>query len=364
MMIDNIDRIDELQVHFNKALFTKRLVSWYQANRRDLPWRVRWQENKDPYEVWVSEIMLQQTVIKAVIPAYERFLAAFPSVQDLANAEEDEVRLASRGLGYYRRFKLMHKGAKDLAQNPEQIWPETFKGWKEISGVGDYTAAAISSICFDQASPVVDGNVERVFCRLFDIRLEPNLPKLKRKFFSIGEELISKRSPGDFNQALMELGQTICTKQNPSCTLCPVQKSCRAFDNNSQNLAPKAKAKVQYSDVHMSLYVTQKGSLFGLTQRPKDSKFLKETWGFPTAIKEGKTWQWDGSVGSKWPLKSKAFATVKHSITSHKIKAEVFHVKADKNLTFRWLKKEDVEENLLSNLDRKAWKAYLKEHHS
>ena len=175
-MIESIDDVQNLSIDFNKALFTKRLVSWYQENKRDLPWRLRWRKNQDPYEVWVSEIMLQQTVIKAVIPAYERFLKCFPDVHSLANANEDDVRLASRGLGYYRRFKLMHQGAKYLSLNPEKLWPQTFAQWKEISGIGDYTAAAISSICFDDCSPVVDGNVERVFCRLFDIRLEPNLP--------------------------------------------------------------------------------------------------------------------------------------------------------------------------------------------
>ena len=361
-MIQHIEDIEKLEIHFSKARFTKRLVTWSQANKRSLPWRDRWLQSNDPYVVWVSEIMLQQTVIKAVIPAYERFLDRFQKVEDLAAASEDEVRLASRGLGYYRRFRMMHQAAQYLAANPDEIWPEDFNGWKALPGIGDYTAAAISSICFDDPSPVVDGNVERVFCRLFDIRLEPNLPKLKKKFFKMGLDLISQRFPGDYNQGVMELGQTTCTKQSPSCHACPMQKYCKSYEHDSQTLAPKAKAKIEYSQVGLSIFVPKRGKLIGLKKRPNDSKFLKETWGFPTAISKGNTLAWDGSVSLnlKAHLKSESIGTVKHSITSHKIKAEVFPMTLKLSEDLRWFESQQVEENLLSNLDRKAWKAFLK----
>ena len=227
----SLSQAKELKLGLKARSFEKAVVEWYQQNKRSLPWREYYYKSQNPYHVWVSEIMLQQTVIKAVIPKYINFFKVFPTVFDLAKAEESEVRIACQGLGYYRRFKLMHSCAKKLTEGKTKKdfeWPKSYKEWLSLPGIGEYTASAVSSICLSESKMVVDGNVERLMCRLHDIRMEPNLPALKKKFKEFGETLISDLSPGDFNQGLMELGQTICTKTNPVCHMCPVQKGCMA----------------------------------------------------------------------------------------------------------------------------------------
>lgn len=356
-MITHLDQLEEIDIHFPEALFKQRLVSWYQKNRRLLPWRVRWEASRDPYEIWVSEIMLQQTVIKAVIPAYQRFLETFPSLRDLAAASEDQVRLASRGLGYYRRFRMLREAAEQLVAQPQLQWPTSFKEWKTLPGVGDYTAAAIASICFDDPTPVVDGNVERLFCRLWDIRLAPNLPKLKKCFFQLGQTLMDPQHPGDFNQGLMELGQTICTKQNPSCDLCPLQEFCMSRAAASQSLAPQPKEKITYQQVQLGLLIPHQRGRFGILKRPHNAKFLKETWGFPTIFLDANQFRWDG-VSPQFPLRLKEtqpLGKISHSITKHKISARVFLTDKIESKHIRWLDRDEMEENLVSNLDRKAW---------
>ena len=355
-------QISDLQVS-SSTDFHKPLVSWYSRNKRSLPWRLHWKKHQDPYGVWVSEIMLQQTVIKAVLPAYDRFMSLFPTYKELAKASEEDVRLASRGLGYYRRFRMLHQAAQLLDQNPDLVWPTSAKEWKALPGVGDYTSAAIASICFNEAIPVVDGNVERVFCRLFDIRLAPNLPVLKRKFFELGLELIDPKKAGDYNQAVMELGQRVCTPTSPSCEQCPVSFACLANKRGSQSEAPQPKAKPVYEQVQLEMFVPIKGNSIGLMRR-SDSKFLKDTWGFPTAISHKKTVSWDGKVCIKMPNQSavKAVGSFKHSITKHKITANVQAIQS-RSEKLQWLDPKLVEAKLVSNLDRKAWKLIQKKLH-
>ncbi len=357
MPVERIDDLEGLKLHFQPKSVGKKVAAWYQGAKRDLPWRTRWFQSQDPYVVWISEIMLQQTVIKAVIPVYHRFLDRFPNFTSLAQADEQEVRLAVRGLGYYRRFGLLHKAAQELNSQPSFSWPRTFKEWKSLPGIGDYTAAAISSICFNQSVPVVDGNVERVFCRLLDIRLPPNLPMLKKKFFAFGSLMIPEGSPGDFNQGIMELGQTICTKQNPLCHHCPLQSRCLAKRHNSQELAPQKKDSVVYEQVSMRLVIPIKGRKIGLCKRPVNAKFLKDTWGFPTLLADKKNrYRWDGDLSLEIPDLSSSLGVIKHSITKHKIASVIapsYHLKSRK---LRWFDRDEIEEQLVSNLDRKALK--------
>ena len=176
---------------FRSGVFlSAKLESWYRDNARLLPWRRLWAQQKNPWHVWVSEIMLQQTVIKAVLPIYERFLKQFPTHEALAAATTEEVRLAVRGLGYYRRFDALHRACQKLTATGEGL-PRNHEKWLDLPGVGPYTAAAIASITADEPHGVVDGNVERVFCRLLDIRSEPNLPHLKKSFKSFMDHLCS-----------------------------------------------------------------------------------------------------------------------------------------------------------------------------
>ena len=354
----------DLRFAFTPALLREPLLTWYQGVRRDLPWRVLWREHADPYHVWVSEIMLQQTVIKAVIPVYQRFLERFPDVAALAQASEEEIRQAVRGLGYYRRFRLMHAAARELIQRGEE-WPQTFALWKELPGIGDYTAAAISSIAFDQPAAVVDGNVERVFCRLLDLREAPNEPRLKRAFKELANEFLDTRHPGDFNQALMELGQTVCTVSTPACTACPLTSGCLAAARGSQALAPAPKPQAQLVDVPLELVILQCGNKVGLYERPATARFLKGTWGFWTRLEQGGVYGRDGAAETALPAGitvPRPVGRVRHSITRHRISASVYTAelksKSKGAPDIRWLAPADVEEHLVSNLDRKAWHLY------
>lgn len=305
--------------------------------------------------------MLQQTVIKAVLPVYERFLQRFPNVRDLAAADEESVRQAVRGLGYYRRFGMMHAAARVLAKR-KFVWPTTYEGWKELPGIGDYTASAISSIAFDVPAAVLDGNVERVFARLLDLRAVPSDPSIKPVLRGLAQDLLAVEAPGDFNQALMELGQTVCTVSSPSCKACPVAKSCLANARGSQSLAPAPKPPKAFKDVPMRLVIVEDGGRIGLLERPRAARFLKGTWGFLTALSAQDGDTWDGHAQRMTATKPKQIlGRVRHSITHHKIEAtvEVWSARAAAKLgETRWMTPDAVEEQLVSNLDRKAWRLY------
>ena len=333
---------------FDLSQGRKALLRWYQQNKRPLPWRVRFAESGDPYHIWVSEIMLQQTIIKVVIPAYDRFLSRFPTLDKLALATADEVKEQVRGLGYYRRFNFLHLAAKQLHFDSIGL-PADQKSWMALPGVGDYTSAAISSIALGIPAAVVDGNVERVFCRLMDIRKPPNLPELKRQFKILALDFLDQDQPGDFNQALMELGQVVCTPTSPSCYSCPISSGCLARKNGTQHLAPAPKIQKKFEDVNLHLEIYSKANKIGLIERQSDSRFLKGTWGFSTTDKK--------------PTKNRSArlcGVIKHSITHHKIEASVWISEAaSEQKGVKWLSAKDVEKSLISNLDRKAWDRFL-----
>ena len=365
--------VTEYQERLQKALtdtsgkaLARQISSWYQTYARDLPWRKRWSKSRDPYVIWVSEIMLQQTVIKAVLSVYDRFLNRFPRLNDLANASEEEVRQASRGLGYYRRFGLLHKAAKELTSEIDWQWPETFEEWLALPGIGTYTAAAISSICFDYPSAVVDGNVERVFCRVFAIKEPVGQSWMKKQFKDFGDSIIQAVNPSDFNQGLMELGQTTCTKSSPSCSVCPISNLCQAAKLKIQDEVPEIKKRAQPQEISMRLMIPlNKRGEIGLIKRPDDARFLKGVWGFPTLIKSDGDLLLDGNSNRRLKLTNiKERSSIKHTITKYRIKAEVFEWKtteSDNNI--RWVEPELLEEQLVANLDRKALVSWQKQKH-
>ncbi|MDJ0851002.1 MAG: A/G-specific adenine glycosylase [Myxococcota bacterium] len=198
------------------------LLRWYRRNRRDLPWR----RTRDPYAIWISEAMLQQTRVETVIPYYERFLARFPTVRALAEADADDVLGAWAGLGYYSRARNLQRAAQVVADEHEGRLPDTAEGLRELPGIGRYTAGAVASIAFDRPEPVVDGNVARVLARLLEIREDVKRPAVSRRLWEEAEALVQGESPGDLNQALMELGATVCTPRSPRCLACPLVKGC------------------------------------------------------------------------------------------------------------------------------------------
>lgn len=344
--------------------FAQLLVTWYRSNRRDWPWRSRFAAHSDPYVVWVSEIMLQQTTIQAVLPAYSRFLDIFPNVYRLAQGSEEEIRLACRGLGYYRRFRMMHEAAKilsrDLSDEGQSVpWPRDFKAWKDLPGIGDYTAAAMASIAFGFPKAVVDGNVERVFCRLFNLQVVPD-PKWKKAFQELGDSIIPADAPSDFNQGLMELGQSVCLKQNPKCDICPVQAFCAAYAQGTQSLAPAAKKAMVFEELRIHLFILEQRGRLGLLERRSSARFLKGNWSFPSAIEtKDRSLAWETA---EIPTASaKALGSIKHSITKHKIEVLVSELPYSGDLSgLRWVNADQIEENLVSNMDRKALQLYLK----
>ena len=347
---------------FDGVFFSTALVKWYEAKARPLPWRELWRSYRDPWHIWVSEIMLQQTVIKAVLRVYLPFLREFPDHYALAKASPEAVRLAVRGLGYYRRFDALHRACRQLVTEKRAL-PSTHSEWLALPGIGDYTAAAISSITANEAHGVVDGNVERVLCRMLDIRSAPNLPTLKRLFKKMMTDMCSGVPPGNFNQAVMELGQTVCSSTNPRCDLCPVSKKCLAFARSSQNIAPAPKQQKALIPVELRLHVLRVDNKFILTKRPDDARFLAGTWGFPTDIKLGNRWHEDGSSMPVRPLAKLKLGSFKHAITHHRLDATVVQSapnSVQKKIRTKFLGADDVEKNLVSNLDRKAWNLALR----
>jgi len=206
------------------AHFRGRLLDWFHAHRRDLPWRA----SRDSYRIWVAEIMLQQTRIAAVLPYYDRFLKKFPTVESLARAREEDVLKSWSGLGYYSRARNLHHAAKEIVAHNSGKFPRSPDAALELPGIGRYTAAAVLSIAYDVPLAVLDGNVARVLARLGAIRGDLRAPRRWKQLAQTAQDLLAPRAPGDWNQALMELGETICTPQTPRCSACPVSLWCRA----------------------------------------------------------------------------------------------------------------------------------------
>lgn len=225
----------------------KHLINWFLHNKRDLPWR----ENISPYSVWLSEIILQQTRVDQGKAYFESFIQHFPTVKHLASTSEDEVLKLWQGLGYYSRARNLHKTAKFISNTYNGIFPSSYKELIHLPGIGPYTAAAIASIAFHEKVAAIDGNVNRVITRLFDINLAVDQKEGREKIKSITNEIIQETHPGDFNQALMELGATVCKPQNPMCNTCPLSVFCEARKNKTQHLRPikatRTKIKALYT---------------------------------------------------------------------------------------------------------------------
>ncbi len=219
------------------ASLRRRLLEWYERNRRDLPWR----RSNDPYAIWVSEIMLQQTRVAVVVARYRRFMERFPTLVSLALAREDEVLALWSGLGYYRRARMLHKAAQYVASHHQGILPATVEELRALPGVGAYTAAAIASIAHGERAAVVDGNVERVLCRLAGWQAGSRKvgAAFKRKIDELAALLVDPQRPGEFNQAMMELGATVCLPRHPRCQACPARRDCQTRGEHKTQPRPR-----------------------------------------------------------------------------------------------------------------------------
>ncbi len=243
--------------------FSKKVVRWYEKNRRDLPWR----ETKDPYRIWLSEIILQQTRVNQGLPYYLKFAEAFPTVFDLAAAPGQKVLRLWQGLGYYTRARNLHKCAKEVVARFNGKFPKTFDELKTLPGIGDYTAAAIASISFGQSVAVVDGNVFRVLARIFGIETPINTSEGKRVFTRLANELVPKQNPDVHNQAMMEFGARFCTPRNPLCESCIFQAGCFAYKNSLQHVLPVKLQLKKARKRYFYYFAIQKGESFLMKKR-------------------------------------------------------------------------------------------------
>ena len=243
--------------------FNYLILSYFDKNKRDLPWR----DTKDAFRIWLSEIILQQTRVDQGMKFYNNFIHEFETIFDLANADEQKVLKLWQGLGYYSRARNLHFTSQYIANELKGKFPDNFNDLKKLKGVGDYTAAAIASIVYNEAVPAVDGNMFRVFARYFNIDDDISSPKTKKIFWDLGLQIIDQKRPGDFNQAVMDLGATICTPKLAKCNSCPLNESCEALRLNKVNELPVKLKKVKVTNRHLHFIVIENEGEIALSKR-------------------------------------------------------------------------------------------------
>lgn len=346
------------------------LLDWYDKERRHLPWRVVPGQRADPYRVWLSEVMLQQTTVRAVVPYFEKFTERWPAVHDLAAADEEEVLSAWAGLGYYSRARNLHKCAKAVAARPNGQFPSNEAELRALPGIGPYTAAAIAAIAFDQPATPVDGNIERVVSRLFAVR-HP-LPMAKPEIKRLASTLTPDYRPGDFAQAMMDLGAMICTPKKPSCLMCPLQTDCHAhfkgIEGSLPVKAPKPERPVRFGVAFLAL--REDGHVL-LRKRP-DTGLLASMLEIPSTDWVDEMLAADIALKAA-PVRADWWAMpgqVVHTFTHFRLELLVFRaiVPMDAELTFwadagrcRWVARRSLPDQALPSVMRKVIAHALKE---
>ena len=345
---------------------SSRLLSWYHKNKRTLPWR----GSSDPYEVWVSEIMLQQTRVETVIPYFEKWMRLFPNIRALADASEHDVLNAWEGLGYYSRARNLHRAAKIVADQYNGILPRDLDALRKLPGIGRYTLGAITSIAFGMDVPALDGNIRRVYARLFDISEPADSTVGEKILWQLAEAHLPKGHAGDYNQALMDLGATICLPKNPRCLICPLMMICKARINGTQNQRPLMKPK---KDVPQYLHaaaviVGQVGNLRNkvlLAQRPSKG-LLAGMWEFPNGRVNGnpaKELARALKTGYNLDLRAKRnkdlLATVQHAYTHFKVTVHAFQCELasmPRNGNLKWVLLKKLDDYPMGKVDRQIAK--------
>ena len=296
------------------ASFAETLISWYDDHKRDLPWR----GETDPYKIWVSEIILQQTRVQQGWDYYHRFLDNFPNVKTLAEADEEKVLKVWQGLGYYSRARNMHAAARKIMAEHHGIFPQTYDKIRSLKGIGNYTAAAIASIAFHLPYPAVDGNVIRIVSRIFGICDDVTQPAVLKRITAICETEIDPAQPGVFNQAAMDFGAMQCVPRNPKCDECPFQSNCYAFKNNLTDTLPikKKKGESKHRFFHFTIYLSDNQTII---EKRTGSDIWKNMYQFPLTETDSE----------KWPEKP-VFVT--REVLSHQIIHAAYYVKNVKKL--------------------------------
>ncbi len=343
----------------NKIL-SSRLLQWYRQHGRTLPWR----DHPDAYAVWVSEIMLQQTRVETVIPYFEKWMKKFPDVKTLANASERDVLTAWEGLGYYSRARNLHQAAKVVAEKFNGQLPRDLAELRSLPGIGRYTVGAIASMAFGLNEPTLDGNLRRVFSRLFDISEFADSPAGEKKLWELAAENLPKDQAGDYNQALMDLGATICQPKNPRCLMCPLMEICESRKNGTQALRPVLKPKKTIPHyIHAAGVIINRGRVL-LAQRPSDG-LLGGMWEFPNGrVEENPAKELTKVLNATYSLKvthrglrqkKEALGIIQHAYTHFKVTVHAFRCECDpilKNKKFIWVRMSELDDYPMGKVDR------------
>ena len=365
--------------------FRQKLLAWYDENKRDLPWR----RSKNPYHIWVSEIMLQQTRVDTVIPYYERFLDWFPTVESLADAPEERLLKAWEGLGYYSRVRNMQKAAQQIMNEFEGKFPSTYEGISSLKGIGPYTAGAISSIAFNLPQPAVDGNVMRVLARLFEVNHDIGNPSNRKIFQAMMEILIDPDRPGDFNQALMDLGSDIEAPVNPRPEESPVKEFSAAYQHGTMDRYPIKAPKKKPIPIYLKALVVQNNQGQFLLEKNESEKLLAGFWHFPlievddfsdqnqdldlfSQVAEPilqlgpspqESFEQDYDLEVDW--QNLRFEEVKHIFSHRKWHIQIIAGRVTETQEYAdrevlWLSPEEFSNYPLAKPQQKIWQAYLK----
>jgi A/G-specific adenine glycosylase len=341
---------------------SSKLLAWYNANKRTLPWRGPAQ--RSAYAVWVSEIMLQQTRVETVIPYFQKWMRLFPDVRALAMASEHDVLNAWEGLGYYSRARNLHKAAKIVAAEHNGEMPRDLNELRRLPGIGRYTLGAIASIAFGMDVSALDGNIKRVYSRIFDIDEPVDSPPGEKILWQLADKNLPKGHAGDYNQALMDLGATICVPRNPRCLICPVMKLCKARQNGTQDLRPVMKPKKELPHyVHAAGVIIERKKVL-LAQRPSKG-LLGGMWEFPNG-------RVDGDPAKRLPkalktgyklrlrvkreaLKNESLGIVQHAYTHFKVTVHVFLCELasmPEGTNLKWVPLKDLDQYPMGKIDR------------
>lgn len=361
------------------ASFRRTLLNWYDNEKRDLPWR----RTKNPYHIWISEIMLQQTQVVTVIPYYERFLDWFPTIESLANAPEEKLLKAWEGLGYYSRVRNMQKAAQEILENFGGVFPDNHKDILSLKGIGPYTAGAIASIAFGLPEPAVDGNVMRVMARLFEVNYDIGDPKNRKIFQAIMEVLIDPERPGDFNQALMDLGTDIESAKNPRPDESPIRFFSAAYLHGTYDKYPIKLPKKKPKPIQIQAFVIRNSNGDFLMEKNLDGRLLGGFWSFPImetdvigqqldlfeknnaalqTISQKARFEEDYHLKPNWT--SKTFPAVKHTFSHQKwtielIEGNVTTTDFTTTKELRWIPQDQLSQYPMATPQKKMLKVYL-----
>jgi A/G-specific adenine glycosylase len=336
---------------------SSRLLNWYDKNKRSLPWRDPLR--RDAYAIWISEIMLQQTRVETVVPYFEKWMGLFPFVQALASAPEQDVLNAWEGLGYYSRARNLHKAARIVTKDFDGKLPGTVDELVRLPGIGRYTAGAIASIAFGKDEPALDGNLKRVYARLFDVAEPVDTPRGEKLLWEIARANLPEGQAGDFNQALMDLGATICIPKTPRCLICPLMDMCKARQNGTRELRPVKKPRrstPQY--VHAAGVVVKRGRVL-LAQRPSNG-LLGGLWEFPNGRVDGDPAEGLAKVlrrGYSLKVRRKEpLGIVRHAYTHFKVTVHAFRCELlaeSKTPEMKWVAVRDLDKYPMGKVDRR-----------